>query len=147
MDLRIIKLPGWGFIKNNSRYTDCAFYSSSVFMSCQDCSGTKIYWTDKQKILNSVTNLSSTGCLVLAKNCERLRTYEMCSVAIHLCSYFEFQTCILGDRETDISFAHANNQIHCIRDKWLHKLSVWNSKHPTHNYTQTPFCFSWQTKW
>ncbi len=61
-----------------------------------------------------MTNLSSTGCSVAAKSCARFK--DMCNVFNrNKFSYFQSQT---------LFFAHANNQILCIRDRWLHKLSM-----------------------
>lgn len=46
-------------------------------------------------------SVKQNGCLVVAKNCERLRTYDMCLVTIHFSTF-----------NPKLPFAHENNTIH-----------------------------------
>lgn len=71
MDLRIMKLPCEGFIKYNSRYMDCALYSSGVLWVAKTAGLYRIILNRKTEMLNSVKNVSSTVFFGLCKNCER----------------------------------------------------------------------------
>lgn len=108
-----MKLPGEGFIKYNSRYMDCAFYSSGVLWVARTAGLYKIILNRKTEMLNSVKNVSSNGFSVFARTVRGLKTFEMRSIAINVATFNPKLLYLVRERHLFLSC----NQIHCIRGK------------------------------